>query len=351
MNVNLFIGTYTHGNSHSEGIYVCVFNQHLGVGEIVSVVTVDNPSYLAVHPCKDIVYAVSETQDISSSQVHSFSFNRSSKELKLINKQAILSQGACYIAIDYKADILVTANYLGGSICVFPLNGQSSILPLSQQFTYFGRGVHSKRQTQSHVHCAIFLPDNSQVFASDLGKDCIYIFNVVNSCDYPKVKLQSYNTIQLPRGCGPRHLVFNAKGDVMYLICELSSELFVLSKKGDDFVIDQIVSTDPLNLQAGADIHLHPCGAFLYVSNRDRSSGITVFKVDENTGRVAINSVVKTKNHPRNFVITPNGKFLLVASMLKNEIQVFEICLQTGELSLKQNSIYVDSPVCLKVLN
>ena len=52
--------------------------------------------------------------------------------------------------------------------------------------------------------------------------------------------------------------------------------------------------------------------------------------------------------HPRNFTITPNGKFLLVACRDTNEIQVFARDAETGLLQDTGKTIHTDKPVCLQ---
>ena len=52
--------------------------------------------------------------------------------------------------------------------------------------------------------------------------------------------------------------------------------------------------------------------------------------------------------HPRNFIITPNGKYLLVACRDSNVIQVYERDADTGLLTDVQQDIKVDKPVCIK---
>jgi 6-phosphogluconolactonase (cycloisomerase 2 family) len=56
----------------------------------------------------------------------------------------------------------------------------------------------------------------------------------------------------------------------------------------------------------------------------------------------------KTGIHPRNFNITPNGKFLLCACRDSNIIQVFEIDKETGLLKDTHQDISVDKAVCVK---
>ena len=50
---------------------------------------------------------------------------------------------------------------------------------------------------------------------------------------------------------------------------------------------------------------------------------------------------------PRNFAITPNGKYLLVACRDNNKIQVFQCNETTGELTETSQEIQVDKPTCI----
>ncbi|MEG1545669.1 MAG: beta-propeller fold lactonase family protein, partial [Bacteroides sp.] len=52
--------------------------------------------------------------------------------------------------------------------------------------------------------------------------------------------------------------------------------------------------------------------------------------------------------HPRNFIITPNGKYLLVACRDSNIIQVYERDVNTGLLTDIHKGIKVSKPVCIK---
>jgi len=51
--------------------------------------------------------------------------------------------------------------------------------------------------------------------------------------------------------------------------------------------------------------------------------------------------------HPRNFAITPNGKYLLVACRDNNKIQVFQRNEATGKLTETSQEIEVDKPTCI----
>ena len=56
----------------------------------------------------------------------------------------------------------------------------------------------------------------------------------------------------------------------------------------------------------------------------------------------------KTGVHPRNFHITPNGKYLLVACRDSNVIQVYRRNPDNGLLTDTRQDIRVDKPVCIQ---
>ncbi|NJW55245.1 lactonase family protein, partial [Salinimicrobium oceani] len=96
-----------------------------------------------------------------------------------------------------------------------------------------------------------------------------------------------------------------------------------------------------------ADLHLHPSGRFLYVSNRGHNS-IAAFKV-ENDGRLTASGYFPTRGEtPRNFALSPSGEHLYVANQDTNSIVLFEINKSTGNLVQKTKAYEVKTPVCLE---
>ena len=94
-----------------------------------------------------------------------------------------------------------------------------------------------------------------------------------------------------------------------------------------------------------------PDGRFLYASNRLKGDGIAIFSIDPANGQLTKVGYQLTGVHPRNFVITPNGKFLLCACRDSNVVQVYEIDKQSGLLRDTEKDIRVSKPVCLKFTN
>ena len=102
--------------------------------------------------------------------------------------------------------------------------------------------------------------------------------------------------------------------------------------------------------RGGADLHLSPDGRYLYASNRLKADGISVFKVNPQTGKLRKVGYQLTDSHPRNFAITPNGRYLLCACRDGNSIQIFERDANTGLLKLQPNTIRLKKPVCIQLL-
>lgn len=75
---------------------------------------------------------------------------------------------------------------------------------------------------------------------------------------------------------------------------------------------------------------------------------MAIFKVSPADGTLTKVGYQLTGIHPRNFTITPNGKYLLVACRDTNEIQVFARDAETGLLQDTGKTIHTDKPVCLQ---
>jgi 6-phosphogluconolactonase len=96
-----------------------------------------------------------------------------------------------------------------------------------------------------------------------------------------------------------------------------------------------------------ADIHLSSDGKFLYGSNRGENNIVT-YKVG-NDGLLSLaGHTTCGGDWPRNFVLDPSGKFLLVGNQKSNYISVFRIDRKTGLPSVALDSARVKMPVCLK---
>jgi len=72
-----------------------------------------------------------------------------------------------------------------------------------------------------------------------------------------------------------------------------------------------------------------------------------VFKIDEKTGLLQkIQSISVHGDWPRNFTLSPDGNYLLVANQKSKNISVYNVHQTSGELTFKYK-INAPTPVCL----
>ena len=334
--LTLLVGTYT--NSGSKGIYSYDFNQKTGESSPLAVTEIANPSFLAVAPDNKTVFAVTEQQKDAS--VSAFDYNAAEGTLQFRNSQPTYGKDPCHVTFIGK-EVSVT-NYSSGSLTVFPLDGEGN-LEEGTLLEYFENGPDSIRQERSHIHSSQVSPDGKWLFVIDLGGDYIYRYPVVDG------KVSSFEAVKIkvPEGEGPRHFDFSKDGRFMYVVTELGGSVLAYEYNDGDLSLIQQVEADPLHARGSADIHFSPDGKFLYASNRLQGDGIAIFKQDLSSGQLEYVGYQYTGIHPRNFAISPNGLFVLVACRDSDLIQIFSRDLKTGLLTETGKDIKVPHPVCV----
>lgn len=347
----MLVGSY--GPANQEGIKVYKFNQAIGEGQYVSGVKgISNPSYQTVSKDGKRVYSVGEDNG-GTACANALTFDSATGTLTLINSQPTQGAAPCHIALSPEEDYVVTANYNGSNISLFPLDGEDRLKP-GQTIGFEGSGPDKERQAIPHLHFVYFTPDNRYLLANDLGTDRIHRFPLntrQKGSDTPLVDGQHASDIRLTPGSGPRHAVFSADGRFAYLITELSGEVMAFTYDGDSLSLMQTIQADTLDARGSADIHLSPDGRFLYASNRLKGDGLAIFRVNPEDGTLSKAGYQPTGIHPRNFVLTPNGQYLLVACRDTDEIQIFARDASTGLLTDTGRRIKTTKPVCLKFID
>jgi len=341
----LMVGSYA--TSEEEGIKLYAWDGEKGEATYVSGLKgISNPSYQVVSADGERVYSVGEDDGLTST-AHALSFDKVQGKLSLMNTQLTQGGAPCYINLSPNEDFVITANYMGGSISVLPTETSGRLDENVSMFAFEGEGVLKERQSQPHLHCVEFTPDGKFLLANDLGTDKIHVFPLT-----PQGKLDEMGTfdVELEAGSGPRHLCFSKDGRFAYLINELSGKVTALSYNGETLTPIQYIEADTVNAQGSADIHLSPDGKFLYASNRLKADGIAIFSVNQETGMLTKAGYQLTGIHPRNFIITPDGRFLLVACRDSNLVQIFSRDEKTGLLVDTGKTIETSKPVCLKFL-
>jgi 6-phosphogluconolactonase len=347
----LLAGTYT-GNG-SKGIYVYDFDAKNGTVQLISHTdSAENPSYLCVSANGKFLYAVNEVNTEKSGWVAAYRFNQQSGQLEFLNRERSGGAHPCHVSITRDGKWVLVANYTGGSLSAMPIAHDGRIQPLQQNIPHIGTSINKTRQERAHVHAVMLSPDEKYLLTPDLGTDQLHVYQFNGKTIPPLRSAPEPFTASSP-GSGPRHLTFSADGRFVYVVEELSGTLSAYSfQRGKLKLIDSYpghlkqATTD----HGSADVHLSPDGRYLYMSNRGIENTIAIFSVDAVTGRLTPAGIVSTKgNHPRNFIIDPTGRYLLVGNMKSNEVVIFKRNIQTGQLD-STGHFNIPSPACLKMI-
>ncbi|MFL5773677.1 MAG: lactonase family protein [Flavisolibacter sp.] len=341
----MLVGTYTNGRS--KGIYVYDYNMSEGSATLVDSVVTSNPSYLAISPDRNTVYAVNEEGGNGDGRVTSFSFDRSTGNLKELSTTKSMGDHPCYVAVDKTGKWVTAGNYSSGSAALLSVDKNGELWLKGSMG--FNKSMDSTAK-KSHIHATVFSKDNKYVFMPDLGMDKIWVWKFDEKKGILTAPHDSY--VSLPDSSGPRHLVFHPSGKWAYLVQELSGTVTAFNYKDGQLKKIQSLSTLSKDFQGparSADIHVSQDGKFLYASNRDPSNNIAIYKINGQTGMLTLVGHQPTLGKtPRNFNFDPSGNYLFAANQNSNNIVVFRVDHTTGLLKDTGNRIDVGNPVCVK---
>lgn len=341
--IPMFVGTYT--NKGSQGVYLYNFNPKTGESVLQSTTTANNPSFLARSENGRVLYAVDES-DINTAALLAFQVEDGA--LSHINTIPTEGSSSCHVAINNRYPIAAVSNYSSGSLTVFSLQENGALGEVIQKIQSQRTGPDKDRQNASHIHSAFFSEDGTRVYVQDLGGDVVTIYTVEKIAD--NFVLKEKEVIATPGGGGPRHLVFDKAEENLYVLLEMSAEIAHFRRIANKWELVQSVSInndDFVGANGAAEIKMSSDGHFIYATNRGDANVITLFSINKQ-GDIQKEKVYSTKGKtPRNFNISPDGKYLLVANQESDNIIVFERDLLTGELVDADKEIQVPTPVCI----
>ncbi len=351
----VYVGTYT--GPKSQGIYAYRLDLASGkctplglVGEVKS------PSFLAVHPNRKFLYAVSEISDLDGKPtggVSAFAIDAASGKLTLLNQQSSHGAGPCHVVVDKSGKTVLVANYGGGSIASLPVGSDGKLGPAASAIQHKGSSVNPSRQKEPHAHSINVDPGNRFAMAADLGLDKVLVYKLDPATS--KLTPNDPPSAAVKPGSGPRHFAFHPSGKFAYVINEILCTVTAFAYDGQrgQLTEKQTLSTLPEGVAvkpeySTAEVQVHPSGKFVYGSNRGHDT-IAVFAVNESDGTLRLIENTPTGGKtPRGFGIDPTGKFLFAGNQDSHTVVVFRIDEKTGRLTPTGQTLEVGSPVCVK---
>lgn len=348
--IDVWLGTSN--DNASKGIYHCTLDSETGrLSESRLVAEIRGPGFLAMHPKRTHLYAVGTRMDVPCVAAYEIAGTGRNATLKFINSVPIGDGGAAHVSVDTSGQMLLTAQYGGGSVAAFKLAKDGSIAKQTMLIDHAGGSrVVKGRQEASHAHWTGFSPDQNFAFVPDLGLDQVVIYRV----NLEDATLSPHGTANVPPGSGPRHMKFSPDGRYVYVLNELtlSVSVFDYDKERGKMTLKQTIPTvSELELEleqfkSCSEIRVHPTGKYVYAANRGHDS-ITAFSVENGGELVAIQNVSIRGATPRNFNLDPNARWLLAGGQDSHTLASFEVQPDTGLLIYNRSVINTPAPICI----
>jgi 6-phosphogluconolactonase len=314
-------------------------------GVAAKISTVD---WITFSPSREFLYAAAEVDTFNgkpTGEVASFSVKNG--ELHPLSAQNSASPGTCHVALDHTGRVLLSADYGGGSAASFLVtHGELSSVVWSEHYTV--HGPNKDRQESAHAHFASFSPDNRFAYINDLGGDCIHIYSLNAST----AMLKPAGAYHARPGAGCRTLHFHPNGQTAYCVNELDSTVDVLdwSKADGSLTFVSRIELLPKGYHGptrACDTVISKNGRFVYFANRDNDF-LFSFRADAKTG--ALSPLGRTNcggKIPRNFVLDPTERWMLVANQDSNNVSVISRNPETGVLAEQGKTFAVPAPMCI----
>jgi 6-phosphogluconolactonase (cycloisomerase 2 family) len=312
----VFVGGYTTeaDGGHAVGI-TSLLNESSAKRvrlETASTMELTSPTWLTRHPTLPVLLATGEA---SPGTVSSLRWAEDGA-LTLLSTVETAGDGACHVAISPDGRYAIVSSYRSGLLSVVGVNTNGTLTQVADTVEFEGSGPVTDRQEGPHAHQVVFVDD--EVLSCDLGGDRIYRLRLEDR----GVLIPAGDPIRLPPGSGPRHLA--VVEDHLVVACELSGELWLGSRDGDDWRQAQVLPTSTrsgLNQPSG----IAAAGTRVYVANRGVDT-IGVFDLDPAIGDLTPVAEFDCGGAwPRD--ITLDGGLLWVSNERSDTVTVFEISL------------------------
>lgn len=302
-----YLGTYS--SPLSEGIYRFTLNKDTGILSGPELFyRLPDCKYLSLY--NNLLAAPVKSGDEAGMSLLDIGGGEPSLASKIYEEETT----ACFVTQD--GDFIYSANYHQGIVLIYKKTDGGLILYKRIDIAP-GAGCHQILFHEHYMLVPCLLKDEIRIF--DRNRDY---------CPAGSIFFQS--------GTGPRHGIFSKDHRYLFVVSELSNELYVY--RVENGIRMTMLSVTPLLTQeqtkqslqspASAAIRFSPDERHLYVSTRFTEI-ISVFQVQE--GQVQLIQQTGSGGiHPRDFVLTENGAYLLAANRTEGGLVCFPVDPDSG---------------------
>ncbi len=307
--MKFYIGTYTMGRS--SGIYLGSI--HTDFLRVEPWITTEDCSYIATH--------------------ENYLFSLARNGIKIFEEQSLIyedhsfTENPSHITYIDEYQMILIANFRLGHIVSYHFKGRDT--SIVEVISYpFG---------QSHAH-QVYYHDN-RIYVCDLGLDKVFVYEIQENRH-----LKLIQELKLPLRTGPRHLVISNQ-KIVYVLTEFSNEIYCYDWHG---VLIHNYHTIPFNyIKADSSaIKLSHDEKHLYALNRT-TDYISHFVVKFDGGLELMECYPTEGRHARDFDISKDDRYLVIANQHTSNLTLFERDLDNGSLTLLHKEHPVPDPTSI----
>ncbi|CAL9644763.1 6-phosphogluconolactonase [Streptomyces sp. enrichment culture] len=329
-----FIGSFTAAGG--PGIVTAAVDPDNGALTALGTVNgLPDPSYLALSPGGDTLYAVSETAD---GAVAAYRVTRDGP-VPAGPRVSVGGSGPTHLSL-FRGHVL-TANYGSGSVTAVPVRSDGTLArAASGVLRHTGSGPHTPRQQGPHAHQVQPDPSGRWAVSVDLGTDSVRV------CTLEDGALAVHRETALRPGSGPRHLAFHPDGTRAYVVNELAPTVTVCRWSADRGALRPLTEVPVLPGAPAGDAYpsgvvVSSDGRFVWTATRG-ADVLTAFAVEGEALRPA--GTVPCGGHwPR--ALTESGGFLYAANERSGDVTWFAVDERTG-LPRRAGTLTVPAASC-----
>ncbi len=325
-----------------------------------------NIQYAWPHPSRRTLYVVSSNCGPGFAGDKHFAstlaIDQGTGALRIDGEPAALPSRPIHTSTDLTGAFLLTAYNNPSNITVHRIKTDGTVGALVAQPGKLDTGIfaHQVRATPSNRTVTLVTRGNDATPAKTEDPGAIKTFTFDNGVLTDLASIAPGNGL----GFGPRHLDFHPQQPWVFVSIERQSDLYVYKldaatglAREPTFIKNTLANPKPPVRQAAGAIHVHPSGKFVYVTNRasdqievegrkivpNGENNIAVFAIDQQSGELTlIQNADGRAIELRTFGIEPSGRMLVAASIkaapvsdgtLPAKLDVFRIA-DDGKLDL-----------------
>lgn len=343
----LVVGGYTQRMDENtpgkaRGISVYAFNRHDGDLNFAGYAKDSNPSYVITDRQRSIIYSVCELPAGEGAAVCAYkvSIDKTGKpKIKSLGKVELPGSAPCHLARAGRA--LTVACYDSGHLIVVGLQDDGSVGEVQQTISFT-----TTTDRNSHIHCSAYQATQDRLLVTDLGDDKVKVLYRNGEGQFvhrPELD------VELQDCQGPRHIALEQGGRFAVVNGELRGVAHLLDVSEEKILKVHVANVLPervVDKASGAAVRLSSNNRMVYISDRTFNV-VNALRLDHRAATLRFRHSTPTGGaHPRDFILSPDGEWLLAANLKSSSIGVFKLNPK-GELTHYRTVSKIPTPTSL----